>query len=466
MSRLLRILALCGAALTLGAFSARPAASQRNRRPNIIFILADDLGYGDIGSYGQKEIKTPVLDRLAAEGTRYTQFYAGCTVCAPSRCALMTGYHTGHGIIRGNRNPEIALRPEDRSWGQVLKDAGYATGIFGKWGVGPEGSTGTPLKKGFDTFFGYYTQLQAHNYYPAQIWLDEKPYPLRNQVTAGVSTNKLDYVPDLTTREALRFIDQHARQPFFLYLPYTLPHANNEAKNKGMEVPSDAPYSDKPWPQPQKNHAAMITRLDTYVGQVLQRVKELGLEKDTLVMFTSDNGPHREGGADPEFFHSAGPLRGIKRDSYEGGIRVPLLAKWPGHVAAGAASDAVWAFWDVLPTLAEVGGGTAPAGIDGVSMVPDLLTLEEMDRKRSPHPPLYWEFHERGFDQAVRMGDWKYIRLQRPAGTKVELYNLKEDRGETHDVAKEHPDVIARVETYLKTARTESPYWPVKAPGE
>ncbi len=461
MSRLIRLLLLFGAFLSAGALAVRAAEPSAPRRPNILFILADDLGYGDLGSYGQKEIRTPVLDRLAAEGTRFTDFYAGCTVCAPSRCALMTGFHTGHAVIRGNRSPEIALRPEDRSLGEVLKAAGYATAIIGKWGVGPEGSTGTPLKKGFDHFFGYYTQQQAHNYYPARIWRDEQPYPLRNLVEKGVSSNKLDYVPDLCTADALRFIDAHQREPFFLYLPYTLPHANNEARGQGMEVPSDAPYSDRPWPQPQKNQAAMITRLDGYVGQVLQRLRERGLERNTLVLFSSDNGPHHEGGGDPEFFHSRGPLRGIKRDLYEGGIRVPLLAKWPGHVPAGAASAAPWTFWDVLPTLAEVAGAAAPPGIDGVSMVPGLVARGAADRKRAPHPPLYWEFHERGFDQAVRMGDWKYLRMQRPAGTRVELYNLREDLGETRDVAREQPEVIARMEAFLKTARTDSPYWPV-----
>lgn len=439
---------------------AAVAAPEPPRRPNIVFILADDLGYGDLGCYGQKEVRTPTLDRLAAEGMRFTQCYAGSTVCAPSRCCLMTGRHTGHATVRGNAL--VPLRPEDVTVAEVLKGAGYATGLVGKWGLGEPGTTGIPNRKGFDTFYGYLNQVHAHNYYPDYLWRNQEKVPLEgNVVERGVAVRRAQYAPDLLTREALGFVGQHRDRPFFLYLAYTTPHANDEragAEGNGMEVPDDAPYSDRPWPQVEKNFAAMVTRLDADVGRVLRRLKDLGLEDNTVVFFSSDNGPHKEGGKgyDPQFFHSAGPLRGIKRDLTEGGIRMPMLARWPGKIEAGSVSHRVWAFWDFLPTAADLAGVKAPAGLDGISVLPTLLGTGG----QKPHDFLYWEFHERGFQQAVRMGDWKALRLK-PDGP-VQLYNLKTDVGERRDVARDHPEVVARIGAYLKEARTESKAFPVR----
>ena len=425
------------------------SGAPQSRTPNIIFILADDLGYGDLGCYGQKVIKTPNIDRLASEGTRFTQCYAGSTVCAPSRAALMIGFHTGHARVRGNAN--VPLRPEDTSVAEVLKQAGYTTGIVGKWGLGEPGSTGIPNKKGFDYWFGYLNQTHAHNYYPDYLWKNEEQYPLRQG----------EYSHDLFTREALDFVRRAREKPFFLYLAYTIPHANNELFRKtgnGQEVPSDAPYSNENWSQPHKNFAAMITRMDGDVGKLMALLKELGLDRNTVVFFSSDNGPHKEGGNDPEFFDSNGPLRGIKRDLYEGGIRVPMIARWPGRIKAGATSNQVWAFWDFLPTAAEIVGAKSPPGLDGISMLPALL-----GRGQKNHEFLYWEFHEGGFKQAVRMGDWKAVRLG--PGKPLELYDLRTDIGEKNNVTDKHPDVGAKIEQILKAARTESQAWPVRAVG-
>ncbi len=432
------------------------------RTPNIVFILADDLGYGDVGCYGQSRIQTPNIDRLAAEGRRFTQCYAGSTVCAPSRCCLMTGVHTGHARVRGNT--DAALRPEDVTVAEVLKNAGYATGLVGKWGLGEAGSTGVPNRQGFDEFFGYLNQKHAHNAYPEFLWRNEARYPLvgnRIGQSDGVSVERAQYAQTLFMNEALAFLEEHKDGPFFLYLASTLPHANNErgrAEGNGMEVPSDAPYSDRSWPQAQKNYAAMITWLDRDVGRLMRTLKELGLDENTIVFFTSDNGPHKEGGADPAFFQSSGTLRGFKRDLTEGGIRVPMIARWPGHIEAGTVSDQMWAFWDFLPTAAELAGTDAPKGIDGISMLPAILD----GKAQAEHPPLYWEFHERGFHQAARMGDWKGIRLgtTRP----LELYDLSTDPGESKNVASSHPDVVAKIEAYLKDARTDSTEFPIREP--
>ncbi|MBX6313470.1 MAG: arylsulfatase [Isosphaeraceae bacterium] len=436
------------------------AAAAEGRKPNILFILADDLGYGDLGCYGQRQIRTPNLDRLAAEGMRFTQCYAGSTVCAPSRCCLMTGLHTGHARVRGNAL--VPLQPEDVTVAEVLKAAGYATGLVGKWGLGEPGTTGVPNRQGFDEFFGYLNQHHAHNYYPEFLWKNETKYPLAGNVEKdNIATKRVQYSPDLFVREAIGFLDRHEDGPFFLYLAPTLPHANNErgrAEGNGMEVPSDAPYSDRPWPPPQKNHAAMITRLDGDVGKVLDHLRQLGLERDTIVFFSSDNGPHKEGGADPEFFRSSGPLRGFKRAMYDGGIRVPMIVRWPDHVPAGTTSEQIWAFWDFLPTAAELAGTSAPGGLDGLSIVPTLLGQGTQPQ----HDFLYWEFHEGGFKQAVRTGDWKAVRLA--PGKPLELYDLKTDPGETRNIADQHPDVIASIEAYLRRARTDSPDFPVQAP--
>jgi arylsulfatase A-like enzyme len=435
----------------------------RRKQPNIIFILADDLGYGDLGCYGQKTIKTPNLDRMAEQGMRFTDHYAGSTVCAPSRCALMTGQHTGHCLVRGNAN--VPLRPEDVTVAELLKQAGYTTGIIGKWGLGEADSTGIPNKQGFDYWFGYLNQRHAHNYYPDYLWRNEEKVPLKNVVKpvnppGGVATTRVEYSHDLFTKEALAFLERNETKTFFLYLAYTIPHANNEAGKEGMEVPSVGEYADKDWPEPQKGHAAMITRMDRDIGRLFAKLKELGIDKNTLVLFSSDNGPHKEGGADPAFFESWGPLRGYKRDLYEGGIRVPMIARWPGKIEAGSVTNHVSAFWDLLPTCTELAGIETPENIDGISYLPTLLGKP---KKQKQHEYLYWEFHEQGKKQAVRMGDWKAVRLnvaKNPDGP-IELYNLKDDLGEKHNIADQHPEIAAKIAKYMKEARTPSEHWPL-----
>ncbi|MBX9656832.1 arylsulfatase [bacterium] len=423
--------------------------------PNVILIVADDLGYGDLGCYGQKEIKTPCLDRLATEGTRFTDFYAGSTVCAPSRCVLMTGLHTGHARVRGNAL--VPLLPEDVTLAEIFKARGYHTGMFGKWGLGEPGSTGIPNKQGFDEWFGYLNQGHAHNYYPEFLWRNESQEKLPgNKAVAGVAIRKGTYSQDLFLRESLAFLAQNKDRPFFLYLPWTLPHANNEAgrvKGNGMEIPSLGEYASKSWPEPEKGRAAMISRLDADVGKIVEKVAELGLAENTLILFTSDNGPHAEGNSMVEFFDSNGPLRGSKRDLYEGGIRVPLIVRWKGHVPVGKTNDTPWGFVDMVPTLAALIDAEVPKGTDGVSM------LSVIEGRNSPeHPPLYWEFHERGFDQAVRMGSWKGVRHGMGP---IELYDLKTDISEEHNVASDHADIVHQMTEYLATARTESEHWPV-----
>ncbi len=439
-------------------------------RPNIVFILADDLGYGDVGCYGQKRIQTPNIDRLAKEGLRFTDFYAGCTVCAPSRCVLMTGYHTGHAHIRGNagrERPEIqVLRESDVTVGEVLKKAGYATALCGKWGLGDEGTIGTPNKQGFDYFFGYLNQFHAHNYYPAYLIKNEERYPLKNVVPgegpfgSGVATKQVEYSADLITAEALKWLEQRNDKPFFLYYSPTLPHANNEGGKDGMEVPDLGQYANTDWPQQQKAHAAMISRMDADVGRLMDLIKRLGIDNNTLVFFSSDNGPHREGGNEPDFNDSNGPLQGIKRDLAEGGIRVPFIARWPGKIAPRV-SHFVGGFQDMMPTMAELAGSSdaVPKDIDGLSIVPTLLN-EPSNQK--PHEYLYWTFYERGGGQAIRVGDWKAI--QQPMDSALRLYDLSKDLSEEHDVAAQHPDVVARLKAMMKAAYTPHPNW--KMPGE
>lgn len=419
------------------------------QKPNIIFILADDLGYGELGCYGQKMVKTPCIDRMAREGIRFTDCYAGCTVCAPSRSCLMTGQDTGHTRIRGNMSvtgERVALRPDDVTVAEVLKEAGYDTAIIGKWGLGEPDTTGVPNRKGFDYWFGYLNQKHAHDYYPTYLWRNEE----KVDIPPG------SYSHDLFTQEALDYVRRKRDNPIFLYLAYTIPHAFNEGGSEnGMPVPSDYPYGDEDWPQVQRNAAAMISRMDRDVGRLLNTLAEMGIGDNTLVFFASDNGPHAEGGADPNFFDSSGPLRGIKRDMYEGGIRVPMIARWPGCIEPGTVSDQVWAFWDVLPTMAEAAGTKAPSGIQGISMLPALL-----GRKQKQHDYLYWESQEGGFAQAVRMGRWKAIRKN--VDGDVEVYDLQTDIGETRDVAAQHPGLVEKARTLFRTARTDSEDWPVK----
>lgn len=460
-------------------------------KPNIIFILVDDLGYGDLGCYGQLQIQTPHLDRMAADGVRFTQHYAGNTVCAPSRGALVTGLHTGHCTVRGNE--KVLMRPDEATLGTVLKAAGYETACIGKWGVGHWPKPQDVKAAGFDYFYGYLSMWHAHNSYPEFLWRNNEKVPLNNVVErppahyetgqenlTGVAREKKEHSHDLFTEDALAYIERKQNDRFFLFLNYTIPHANNEAtldfrdwlvrEKKGptdgglydinvkpgplpMDTPDFGIYADKDWPDAEKGKAALISRMDASVGQILAKLKDLDIDENTLVIFTSDNGPHHEG-VDPDFFDSNGPLRGTKRDLYEGGIRVPMIAVWPGKIKAGSESDHVSAFWDYLPTFAELAGTDSPS-TDGISMVP-LFTGQTQPQ----HHYLYWEFHESSSKQAVRLGKWKAVRLK--PSNKIELYDVSTDIGEQDNVAADHPNVIASVEKILANVRTDEDRWPLK----
>jgi arylsulfatase A-like enzyme len=451
-----RISALLLVGLVLALGSVVSAAD----KPNLIYIMVDDLGYGDLGCYGQERIKTPCLDRMAAEGLRFTDHYAGNTVCAPSRCSLMTGVHCGNAYVRGNREikpmGQLPLPEGTVTVASLLQDAGYQTALIGKWGLGGPGSEGHPNKQGFDHFFGYLCQRHAHNFYPEFLFRNSERVPLNNKVAnrredgAGVAVERNDYSHDLCAAEALQFIEENKDRPFFLYLALTIPHANNEAGKTGMEVPSLGDYADLDWPEPQKGHAAMISRMDGDIGRLLKKLKELGIEKNTLVLFTSDNGPHREGGNDPDFNNSNGPLRGIKRDLYDGGIRVPLIARWPGRIEAGTSTDHISAFWDLMPTACDLAGIKTPAGIDGISYLSTLLGAEQ-----KKHDYLYWEFKTQ---RAVRMGKWKAV--QQSPKSAIELYDLSSDLGETTDVAKANPEVVKKAKVAFQEAHADCEYFP------
>jgi arylsulfatase A-like enzyme len=437
---------------------------RRNDKPNIIFILADDLGYGDLGCYGQKKIKTPNLDTLAIQGMRFTQHYAGSTVCAPSRCALLTGLHTGHCEIRGNKEvgPEgqYPISAKTITMSKLLQTAGYVTGVIGKWGLGAPGSEGVPNKQGFDYFFGYNCQREAHFFYPTHLWRNDKKITIKENENG----RKTIYSHDLLTKDALRFIGKNKDRPFFLYLPYTIPHAE-------LAVPDDSliEYRDQfpeiPYPGkhygaqdvPHAAYAAMVSRLDRDVGRILSLLQELKIDENTIVLFSSDNGPHEEGGNDPEFFNSNGPFRGIKRDLYEGGIRVPLIIRWPGYIKPGKVSNHISAFWDFIPTLCDIAGISPPKEIDGISILPELLGQEQ-----AIHDYLYWEFHERGGKQAVRMGDWKGVRLdvhENPDGP-IELYNLSNDVAEEKNLALQNPEISEKIGQLMQQAHIESEIFP------
>jgi len=426
-----QLLATAGAALIPAAAASNP--------PNVIFVLADDLGYGDVGAYGQKLIRTPNLDRMAAEGLRFTQSYSGSTVCAPSRCCLMTGRHTGHATVRGNEEPHVPLRRDELTLAELFQRAGYRTGAFGKWGLGtPPDTWALPTRKGFDEFYGYLHQVHAHTYFPDMLWDNER----ESYLPKNFGGAKKVYSHDRIAERALEFIDRHHDRPFFLYAPFTLPHGR-------FEVPDANPYDDTDWPPAIRNVASMITRLDATVGAILERVERYGLAGNTLIVFNSDNGP---GGLAASRFQSSGPLRGIKRDLYEGGIRVPLIARWKGAIEPGS-SDHLCASWDWLATAAELVGGQAPDS-DGISLLP---TLRGMPGSQKKHQYLYWEFFERGFQQAVRAGDWKAVRRKQDAP--LEVYNLSEDLAEKSNVAAEHPEVVKRMEAILRTCRTKTERW-------
>jgi uncharacterized sulfatase len=457
--------------------------SAAERPPNLIFVLADDLGYGELGCFGSKLIQTPNLDRMAMEGMMFTRFYAGSPVCAPSRSVLMTGLHTGHTRVRGNAGKANIkaqnLRAEDVTVAEVLKKAGYSTALIGKWGIGHTGSDGLPNKKGFDYFYGYLDQLHAHNPYPDFIMRNEEVVKLRNKIVpeasgrakpddqglvgAGIAEKPLDYVPDLMAEEALKWVKEQKDRPFFLYWSLISPHANNEGKKygRGQEVPDLGPYADKYWPVPDKGHAASITRLDADIGRLFGLLKELGIDEQTLVIFSSDNGHHKEGGNNPDLFDANGPYRGLKRDLYEGGIRVPTIARWPGKVRAGEEVKTAYWFADIMPTFAYLGKAQEhlPKTLDGQSFASLLLNVPFTPPMRKP---FYWEFHEGGFTQGVIMDDrWKAIRLKRRDAA-VQVYDLQEDPAETTDLSSGRADLVKRAKELLESERVESADWPIK----
>lgn len=444
--------------------------------PNIVLIMADDLGIGDIGAYGQRYINTPHIDRLAENGMIFTNFYAGTTVCAPSRSSLMTGQHTGHTYIRGNKEiqPEgqEPLADSVQTLAMILQQAGYATGAFGKWGLGMVGTSGDPNRKGFDTFFGFNCQRQSHRYYPTHLWHNDQKIILE-----GNDLNqKVHYAPERIQEQTLKFIEDHQNEPFFLFVPTILPHAelvipNEEFYQQYENLFEETPHQGDDYgpnasipgyasvAKPRATHAAMVSRLDHYVGEIVAKIEELGLSENTIILFTSDNGAHREGGADPDFFQSSGPFRGYKRELYEGGIRVPLIASWPGTIQAGSTSDHTAAFWDLLPTFAELASTTVPENTDGLSFLATLLQVGQQPQ----HEYLYWEFHEAGGRQAVRAGDWKLVKLRvrHPEETTMELYDLKNDPSEQNNLANTNPDVVNQLLRYIQEAHVPSNIFPL-----
>lgn len=454
-------IALVPLVLTVALVSSCSTAPDYGK-PNIVLIMADDLGYAHLGSYGQQKIRTPSLDRLAEEGVRFTQFYSGSTVCAPARSVLMTGMHTGHTSVRGNTGG-LPIEPEDVTVAEVLQEAGYTTGLFGKWGLGDHGTTGVPWEQGFDEFFGYLHQVHAHFYYTPFLWENDRQLPLEGN-DSGTRTT---YSHDVITERALEFVQNHHEEPFFLYVAYTIPHTEllvpeeSFAEYDGQfpepnPYPGDGHYAAQD--KPRTTFAAMVSRMDRDVGRLLALLEELGLTENTIVFFTSDNGGQRGWGVDLDYFEGNAPLRGGKMFMYEGGLRVPLIVRWPAMIQAGQNNDHVWAFWDVLPTLAELAGAAAPDSIDGTSMLPAVLGADVVGRDPDAHEFLYWEYGnvlgKAPIRQAVRWGDWKAVRgdLDR----QLELYDLRRDIGETTDVAAEHPDVIADILAYLDTARVET----------
>ncbi len=443
--------------------------------------MADDLGAAHLGCYGQKLIRTPHIDRLAAEGMKFTQVYAGCSLCAPCRSVLMTGYHMGHTSVRANIGG-VPLLDEDVTVAEVLKKAGYATGCFGKWGLGEDGTPGIPNKQGFDEFFGYLSQFHAHFFYPPYLWHNQRKYPLpgNNGGPQGESGDQRQtYSHDEIARKAFDFIRRNRNRPFFCYIPFTIPHVEilvPEAsarlyREKFPEVPYTDPkkhYADQPTPR--AAFAGMISHLDAGIGRLVRLLDELKLTENTIIFFTSDNGPQIGAGTDPQFFDAAGGLRGFKGDLYEGGIRVPMIVRWPSRIEAGAVEDHPWYFPDVMPTLAELAGADefVPQGIDGISVVPTLIGKSAAGRPQQSHEAFYWEICRvkysvdelvRGrllpdeFKQAARMGKWKAVRSDWSG--RLELYDLHDDPSEIHDVSARHPEVFAQLTAFLKKARSQ-----------
>ena len=471
--------------ITAAVLTAAVCQTAAAKPPNVIYILADDLGYAELGCYGQRWIKTPNIDRIAAEGIRFTQHYAGNAVCAPSRCCLMTGKHPGHAYIRNNGDPKHLQHLKSKfGWefpgqnpipaaevtiGEMLKQKGYATGAMGKWGLGHFGTTGDPNRQGFDLFYGFNCQRHAHNHYPRFLWRNDKKEILPgNDRTLNGET----YSQDKFTEVALEFIRAHKDRPFFLYLPFAIPHLSIQAPEDSLawyqgKIPEED-YVHRGYlkhPFPRAGYAAMVTHIDRDIGKIMSLVKQLGLDEQTLVMFASDNGPtfNRLGGSDSTFFKSAGPFRGLKGSLYEGGIRVPLVARWPGKIKPASESDHLSAFWDVMPTIAELAGVRPPKQTDGVSFAPTLLGKPD---QQAAHEFLYWEFPAYGGQQAIRVGDWKAVRQKLRAKNprlQIELYNLADDKGEQHDVAGEHPDIVQRLAKLMRESRVPSKLFPIPA---
>jgi arylsulfatase A len=441
------------------------------RKPNIIYILADDLGYAELGSYGQDKIRTPRLDLMAKQGLRFTQHYSGNAVCAPSRCVLMTGLHSGHAQIRNNSETkpdgQLPIAANTITIARILQQLGYATGIIGKWGLGMHDSTGDPQKQGFDHFFGYYCQRHAHNHLPKFLWRNAQQVPLEGN--PGKATGKT-HSHDLFEKESLDFIRKNKDKSFFLYLPFTIPHvalqANDESLKEYQGKFEETPYLGKkgyqPHPTPRAAYAAMITQMDRTVGRIIDLLQQLNLDEDTIIIFSSDNGPTHDGvgGSDSVFFRSAGRLRGFKGSLFEGGVRVPMIVRWSGKSAPGRTTDHISGFQDVLPTLCEIAGAKTPDKLDGISMLPTILGKGEQKQ----HEFLYWEFSGYGGQQAVRMGDWKALRQNMHKGNvTLQLYNLAKDIGETTDVAAANPAIVERALRIMREQHVPSKAFPFKA---
>lgn len=464
-----RVLSVCCIVLAFSLHSN--SLLNAHDRPNLIWIMADDLGFGDLGCYGQQVIQTPNLDRMAAEGMRFTHFYAGATVCAPSRSVLMTGQHHGRTRVRGNAgktNPKAqALLPEDVTVAKVVHDAGYRTALTGKWGLGDQGEaeSGLPRRQGFDYFFGFLNQTHAHNHFPDYLWRNEAKVSLPNKIIpvgdsgGGYATEALQFADDVISDEAMQFVEQNQSNPFYLYWSMVIPHANNERTRElkdGADLPSYGTYTDKDWPNPDKGQAAMISMMDQYVGRMLATLNKLGIADKTLVIFTSDNGPHNESNHNLERFRPSGPFSGIKRSLTDGGIRVPAIAWWPNHIESGTTTDHVAYFGDWMATAAELAGGKAPEGCDSISFLPTLLGKPSLQKS---HEFLYWEFHEGGFKQAaLYQGRWKGIRSG-SADSPTALFDLRSDIAEKENVASKNPEIAATIDAYLTTARSDSKNW-------